>query len=143
MPLGGTDNEALPGCVYDFLRHPRQRIDLHHAGDLCQQTMQQTEIAARDPDDGRQDVCIVEAVMRQGNSRRDPLMTEQVAHGIGAQGAKFVHKTDARIELRITRQPFLSTRHANQDHTKPPLVKDITHLFQARGLQAIGFIKHH
>jgi len=53
MPLGGTDNEALPGCVYDFLRHPRQRIDLHHAGDLRQQTMQQTEIAARDPDDGR------------------------------------------------------------------------------------------
>ena len=107
MPLGSTDNEALPGCVYDFLRHPRQRIDLHQAGDLRQQTMQQTEIAARDPDDGRQDVCIVEAVMRQGNSRRDPLMTEQVAHGIGAQGTKFVHKTDARIELRITRQPFL------------------------------------
>ena len=38
-PLGSTNNEALPGRVYDFPRHPRQRIDLHQAGDLSQQTM--------------------------------------------------------------------------------------------------------
>ena len=59
MPLGGTNDEALPGRFYDFPRHPRQRIDLHQAGDLRQQTVQQAEIAARDPDDGRQDVFIV------------------------------------------------------------------------------------
>jgi hypothetical protein len=29
MPLGGTNNETLPGRFYDSPRHPRQRIDLH------------------------------------------------------------------------------------------------------------------
>ena len=53
MLLDGANHEALPGRVYDFPRYPRQRIDLHQAGDLSQQTVQQAEIAARDPDDGR------------------------------------------------------------------------------------------
>ena len=40
MALGGTKNEALPGRVYDFPRHPKQCIDLHQAGDRSQQPMQ-------------------------------------------------------------------------------------------------------
>jgi hypothetical protein len=62
--------------------------------------MQQPEVAARDADDGRHDGFIVESLVWQDNTCREPLMPEHVTDPCGTEEAKGVHETDTRIELR-------------------------------------------
>jgi hypothetical protein len=56
--LDGANHQALPCRFHDLPRNLCQGIDFHQACDLRQQTVEQTEIATGDPDDGRQHICI-------------------------------------------------------------------------------------
>ena len=44
------------------------------------------------------------------------------------------------IELWVPCEAFLDAGHANEDHPNTAVVKDIPHLFQTRGFQAIRLI---
>ena len=57
--LDGANDEALPRRFHDLLRHLGQGVDLHEARNLCQQAMQETEVPARDPHDGRESCSIL------------------------------------------------------------------------------------
>jgi hypothetical protein len=42
--------------------------------------------------------------------------------------------------LRVPCQAFLQARHANEDHPKAAVVKDIAHLFERGHFQAVGLV---
>jgi hypothetical protein len=53
-----------------------------------------------------------------------------------------VDEADPRVQLRVTGESLLQTRHVNQHHAHVSAVVEVTYLFKARRFQTVGFVNH-
>ena len=51
-----------------------------------------------------------------------------------------MNKADTGIELRVTSEPLLDSRHSNQEKPASAAVEQVAQLLEARNFQPIGFV---
>src|SRR5262249_51377666 len=119
---------ALSSHLYHFRRHTREGVDFHDASDLREESLKQPEVAPGHPNNRGQRVLISHSLLWQRHPGRHPLLPQQGSHLGGTQRTERVDEAHSRVELRVTRQPLLKTRQADEHDPKIALVKDITHL---------------
>ena len=99
---------------HNRLRDRLTRIDFENLLDFCQKSVQQAEVAARYPDN-RCDRFGVPWLSGKIHPRRSPTLVQQLARLCCGKRAKLMDKSDAGVELRVTCQTLLDTRHADQN----------------------------
>src|SRR6185312_14763749 len=65
------------------------------------------------------------------------------AYFLCTQRTELMHKTHARIELWIARQPFLDSRHPNEDKSEVASVIAVSHVLQSGHLEPVRLINDH
>ena len=89
---------------------------IDEADRLRMASSQQPEVAASDADDDRNGFWI-QRRLRELDARRRPVLFKQLADLWCSERPELMDDADAGIELRIARETFLQSRHADQDQT--------------------------
>ena len=95
-----TDDQALTRSLYNRLGHLLQRVDFENSLHLGEESIQETEVAARDSDDSRHSFWIQRLLWKTDAGRR-PMPLQKLSDLCCGQGPKLMDKTDTRVELRV------------------------------------------
>jgi hypothetical protein len=89
--------------------------DLH----LGEETVQQSEVASRHPDD-RRNRFLVPSVLGKMDIGRRPSPVQQLPYRAGIQGLKLMYESDPGIELRVACEAFLEPWHSESEPDRYP-----------------------
>src|SRR5712692_6636412 len=124
------NDQTLACRLYRLRGHGLQGIDLHKAGDLGEEPLEQAEVASGNANDCREGLLVCDAVLWERHAEGEPLVLEELTDFRGTQRTKRMHEAHARIELRVPCPTFFDARHPNQDQPNAPCVEDRTDRLQ-------------
>ena len=138
------DDEGRAGGLGHLRGDRPQPADLQHAPDLGEQPLHRPEVAAGDPGDRRQRLGIGPVVRRKGQSDLPPLVGEDEAEFVAAQGPDVADEADPRGELGVPGRALLDPRQPDQDDADAvgeggPVVA-VAEPLQLWQLEAVGLV---
>ena len=137
-----ADDEALLGSHDQFSRQVSHVIDLGYAFDLCEQTLDQSEVATGDAHDAAEDARVNPVVQFESQTELERLSSDDALQLGSAQRQELVDEPDARIQLGVSPQALLKTRHADQHQADMATVIQIAQLLEPSRPESIGFINN-
>src|SRR6266699_2372392 len=140
---GLPDHELFSCCFDHFFGDQVKIIHLENTLNLGTEPVNQPKIATSDANDRGNRFRIGKVIWLQLHSKLVPFLFQDKANFLCAEGTELMHKTDARIELWIARQPFLYSRHADEDESEAPSVIAVSHVLQSGHFEPVRLINNH
>ena len=102
-----ADHQPFAGHCHYLRGDRRQLIDLDDTLDLCEQSLDQSEVATRDARDCGHHVAVSGTARLKAQAELVPMPLNYGVQFLTAQRPEVMHEADARVQLRVSRQLFL------------------------------------